>query len=599
VLSIGKLARGQAGYYLSLAGARVARGTSVATGVEDYYTNGTEPPGRWQGSLATELGLAGEVGAAELTTLLDDPGQGDDAPPLRKVPGYDLTFSAPKSVSVVFGIADQGVQRVLHDAHRAAVSAALAYLEREAARVRRGQGGHRVIGAAGFLAAAFDHRTSRAGDPQLHTHVLIANQSRGEDGRWSALDGRLLYRHAKTAGYVYQAVLRAQVTEQLGIGWTRRERGIGEIAGVPREVLKTFSRRRAEIEAELERLGAAGRTAAQVAALATRRAKDYRVSPETLMPEWRTRSEEMGFGLRELDTLPEHPPPKEPKIERAALFDELVSPTGLTAQRSTFTRRDLLQVLAERSDPSEPVTLEGLEVLADELLAREEVVPVTEVGERRYSVRELVDKERQLVGLGTRESVHRLPKAETGAVAAALGARPQLSSEQREMVVRLTGEDAFIQVVVGKAGTGKTFALDAAREAWEASGVPVVGVAVARRAARELEEGAGIASTSVSAMLGELRRSSLARLPRGCVVVIDEAGMVPTRGLARTDGARPACGRQAGARRRLPAAPRDRGRRGVRRFGGAVSADRASRQLETGEGLGTRSARVAARRRSR
>ena len=79
------------------------------------------------------------------------------------------------------------------------------------------------------MAAAFDHRTSRAGDPQLHTHVLIANQSRGVDGRWSALDGRLLYRHAKTAGYVYQAVLRAEVTERVGrrldaagaAGWAR------------------------------------------------------------------------------------------------------------------------------------------------------------------------------------------------------------------------------------------------------------------------------------------------------------------------------------------------------------------------------------------
>jgi conjugative relaxase-like TrwC/TraI family protein len=137
----------------------------------------------------------------------------------------------------------------------------------------------------------------------LHTHVLIANQSRGVDGRWSALDGRLIYRHAKTAGYVYQAVLRAEITDRLQVGWTRREQGVGEIAGVPPEVLRIFSRRRAEIVEELERLGASGRSAAQVATLATRRAKDYRVSPETLMPEWRTRSEEMGFGRIELTTL--------------------------------------------------------------------------------------------------------------------------------------------------------------------------------------------------------------------------------------------------------------------------------------------------------
>jgi conjugative relaxase-like TrwC/TraI family protein len=192
VLSIGKLANGQANYYLSLAGGRVDRGSSVATGVEDYYLGGSEPPGRWRGELAREIGLGGEVNAATLHALLDEPPSDEPgAPPARKVPGYDLTFSAPKSVSVVFGIADSGIQRLVLDAHRVAVDSALAYLEREAVRLRRGRGGFRVIEADGLMAAAFDHRTSRAGDPQLHTHVLIANQSRGVDGRWSALDGRL------------------------------------------------------------------------------------------------------------------------------------------------------------------------------------------------------------------------------------------------------------------------------------------------------------------------------------------------------------------------------------------------------------------------
>ena len=272
----------------------------------------------------------------------------------RKVPGYDLTFSAPKSVSVVFGIAEPDVQRRVLEAHRVAVDAALAYLEREAVRVRRGQGGRQVIEADGLLAAAFDHRTSRAGDPQLHTHVLIANQSRGVDGRWSALDGRLLYSHAKTAGYVYQAVLRAQVTERVGLGWAPRAQGVGEIAGVPAEVLKAFSRRRAEIEAELERLGTSGRTAAQVATLATRRAKDYRVSPEKLMPQWRARVGGARVRAARADRRCSSAGrcPSRGSSSRSC-SPSCVSPSGMTAQRSTFSRRDLLQVLAERSDPSE------------------------------------------------------------------------------------------------------------------------------------------------------------------------------------------------------------------------------------------------------
>jgi hypothetical protein len=155
------------------------------------------------------------------------------------------------------------------------------------------------------------------------------------------------------------------------------------------------------------------------------------------------------------------------------------------------------------------------------------IVGVSEVGEPRYSVVELVDMERELLVLAAATDVV-LPIATPEALREALDRRPSLSAEQRRMVERLTTGDRFAQVVVGKAGTGKTFALDAAREAWERSGVPVIGAAVARRAARELEEGAGIRSTSLSALLEESR---LRPLPTKCVVVLDEAAMVPTRAL--------------------------------------------------------------------
>ena len=186
-------------------------------------------------------------------------------------PGFDLTFSAPKSVSVLFGIGDDELRAVLRDAHDGAVIDALGYLEREAAVTRRGPGGVHAIAGNGFVAAAFRHRTSRAGDPQLHTHVLVANLTLGADGRWSTLDGRRIYAHAKTAGYLYEARLRSLLTRELGVEWTPVRNGIADIAGVPPTVLRAFSRRRADIEAELERRGAierrrgAGRGAADPA----------------------------------------------------------------------------------------------------------------------------------------------------------------------------------------------------------------------------------------------------------------------------------------------------------------------------------------------
>jgi conjugative relaxase-like TrwC/TraI family protein len=366
MLSIGKLAHGQADYYLGLAGERVDRSASVSSGVEDYYVGGAEPPGRWTGRLAAELGRAGRVDGAALKEVLavDDVGL-PEILGRRSVPGYDLTFSAPKSVSVVFGIAEAPVRDAVLTAHRVAVNAALTYVEREAIRVRRGHAGTRQLETDGMVAAAFDHRTSRAGDPQLHTHVLVANRSRGVDGRWSALDSRSIYRHAKTAGFVYQAVLRSELSGSLGVGWMPRANGVGEIAGVPKDVVRAFSRRRVEIEAEMERLAVAGRQAAQTAALATRRSKDYDVTPERLRPGWRARAEEFGFGVDQLTRLLHEPPARERRIGREELFAELSGPGGLTARRSTFSRRDLLQVLAERSDPSEPVSVEGLRTLAD------------------------------------------------------------------------------------------------------------------------------------------------------------------------------------------------------------------------------------------
>jgi conjugative relaxase-like TrwC/TraI family protein len=205
VLSLGKLARGQADYYLRQARRRVDRRASVASGVEDYYLGGPEAIGEWMGGLARSVGVSGAVGESELRSVLDgrSPASGDLLTRRHlKVPGFDLTFSAPKSVSILFGIGDERVRRAVKDAHRAAVGDAFAYLERQAAVTRRGRDGRDVVPGQGIIAAAFLHRTSRAGDPHLHTHVLVANLTRASDGVWRALDGRRLYAHARIAGFL-------------------------------------------------------------------------------------------------------------------------------------------------------------------------------------------------------------------------------------------------------------------------------------------------------------------------------------------------------------------------------------------------------------
>jgi conjugative relaxase-like TrwC/TraI family protein len=221
-------------------------------GTVGYYVNGRDLPGEWTGRGAQALGLSGRLTAEDarvLQDLLEGHHRGeqlarpvwrrDDSGARADVrrAGFDVTFSAPKSVSTLMALADPAVVEQVLAAHRHAAAEALALLKNLSARASRGhQGDGQLaprIGTDGFVAAAFTHTTSRALDPQLHTHVVIANLARGADGRWSALDSRTLHREATTASYLYQHRLRAELTKRLGVAWTGIGRGVAEVDGIP------------------------------------------------------------------------------------------------------------------------------------------------------------------------------------------------------------------------------------------------------------------------------------------------------------------------------------------------------------------------------
>jgi conjugative relaxase-like TrwC/TraI family protein len=193
------------------------------------------------GKGAAELGLAGAVAPADLRAVLEgaDPRTGQNLVGWRKRPGYDLTLSAPKSVSLLWGLGDRSTAAAVAAAHEEAVDAAVAYMEDAACVVRRGRGGRLWHPGVGLVGA-----TSRAGDLNLHSDVVVANMTRGPDGEWSALFGQPLYRHARTAGFLYQAVLRHGLTTELGVGFGDANRGVREVEGIPASVRREFSRRR-------------------------------------------------------------------------------------------------------------------------------------------------------------------------------------------------------------------------------------------------------------------------------------------------------------------------------------------------------------------
>jgi conjugative relaxase-like TrwC/TraI family protein len=523
MLSIGKMGGGQERYYLG----------KVAEGAEDYYSGEGEAEGYWLGDAAEDLGLQGKVDPAQLIGMLtgENPATGEPLG-LRQVeggpvPGFDLTFSAPKSVSLTWALGGHPVAAEVKAAHASAVEAGLAYLQREACWTRRGAGGQHFLKGNGFLATGYVHRSSRAGDPQLHTHVLVANATFAE-GRWTRLYHPAIYHYAKTASYIYEAHLRNELTQLLGVRWSEVKNGLAEIEGFDPDHLRAFSTRRQQI---LEAAGeGASARARQIATLETRQAKDTDLSTESLRDLWRKKAEEIGLTRESI---------------RAALGQERQAPEGrvsvaevevaLTAHRSHFDRREAIQAVADCLPAGAPE--EEVAELADAYLARPEVVRIatTAKGER-YTTRAIWEMECTAL-----QRVEAMAITEDRAViselvsARILAKRPSMKPDQQAMVKRLLTDGAGVAVVVGEAGTGKTYALTAAAHGWAHERVELRVAAPTWRAANVLRS-EGLSATSVARLLAELDRGTAAgrqALARGSVLVVDEAGMVDSRALAR------------------------------------------------------------------
>jgi conjugative relaxase-like TrwC/TraI family protein len=178
----------------------------------------------------------------------------DSRPRTQTVAGYDLTFSPVKSVSSLWAVAEPAVAAVIERAHEAGVKDALAFIEKHALFTRTGSQGIRQVNVRGLVATAFTHRDSRAGDPDLHTHVAVANKVQTLDGRWLSIDGRVLFKANVAASETYNTALEQHLRDTLGVRFAERpgtdpaKRPIREIVGVDPRLNQRWSTRRAHIE---------------------------------------------------------------------------------------------------------------------------------------------------------------------------------------------------------------------------------------------------------------------------------------------------------------------------------------------------------------
>ncbi len=520
----------------------------------DYYAGGRESAGVWAGAGAAALGMTGEIDPAHFRELLlvgrTPDGIQRVGPQMRRGPdgtmadkrvaGVDCCFRAPKSVSLLYAFGDQAASAVVRDAHEHAAREALRYLEGVGSYSRRGKAGmgERVPGE-GFIAASFRHRDARPvagadhGDPLLHSHLVVANMVRAEDGQWGALPTKELWRHARTAGFVYQAALRAELTERLGIEWTAVRNGVADVDGIPRTAIEHFSRRRGEITAELARRGEAGAAAAQTATLATREGKAADVDEPTLRDRWEARAAEIGYGAAQVAELLDQAARRDLRQLIVGSPPDLFGADGLTRHASTFYRRDVLRAVADASPNG--AGLDELQARTGQLLTTAVVVPVGDDLDQRYTTTEMLAVEAHVLALGDAGRHAGLATVAPQTVDAALAAVPfELGDDQAAMVQGLLTSGAAVEVVQAPAGTGKTTALSAARLCWEAAGYRVVGSSTAARAARELADGGGIAeSGTLARLLGDLEHAEHGGFAPRTVLVIDEAGMVGSRVLER------------------------------------------------------------------
>ena len=448
--------------------------------------------------------------------------------------GFDLTFTVPKSVSVMWALADEPTRALITRAHHQAVADALGFLEQRVASTRVGHAGAQSMAVRGLVAAAFDHWDTRAGDPDLHTHVVIANKVQGVDGKWRSLDGRRLHKATVAVSELYDDLIADRVAEVLPVGWSHRDRGRGhtpafEVDGIDDGLLGEFSQRSTQVRARTGELAAAfraehGRSPSRVeqTRLAQRACRDTRPAKTphalpVLLTGWRQRAHtSTGHSSRDLAVAATAGRTVRPLLAAEIDTDALhrlahQSVAGVQSRRTTW---DEWNLHAEASRVTRGMRLSSAEErirLTDLIVstAVEQCVPidaptptpVVAAGqswpERRYTSRDILDAEALLLASNADPADNRLAIPTAEADTAANLAIPDrdgggkihiLATDQREAVIEVTTSGRQVDVLVGPAGTGKTATLAVIRRAWEAQHGQgsVVGLAPSAVAASEL-----------------------------------------------------------------------------------------------------------------
>ena len=524
---------------------------------DDYYAEGGLSPSEWQGKGADDLGLSGDVDREQFRDLLDGRVAGQRLGTTRDGqfehrPGWDVTLSAPKSVSIMAEVAGD---RRLIAAHGAAVKTALAHVEQHMAATRIREGGTVTRAATGNLViASFQHGTSRAQDPQLHTHNVILNATKGEDGVWRSLEPRAIYQLQKQIGAIYRQDLALKVRE-LGYDIETGKDSMFEIKGVSGEAMAAFSTRSAEIEAALGERGTtrdeASAAEKQVAALDTRQAK-VATDHASLVKDWRETADSAGFGAKARIALvsaaeatagkPDHKTAIAMQGEMTADRAIAYASEKLGERQSVFSASELQQE-AGRFGLGK-VSYAQIVQAVEAATKQGDLLPRAYLDRRGaefegFTTRFNVETETKLLRIEVSGRGILLPvashmdAAKAVASAAADGKRAGFdwNTDQRNATAQLLTSGNRITALQGYAGTAKTTTVLAtvAREA-EARGNQVTALAPTASAAMVLGEALGTRGDTVARHLLSPERIGSGK---PAVWVVDEASLLSVRDTAK------------------------------------------------------------------
>lgn len=488
--------RGHGEYYLNLA-------------TEDYYLRGGEPPGYWAGEGATLLGLTGQVAPEDFRQI--DQGYGRDGSPLvqnaggARRPGWDATCTPPKSVSVVHALSPSVYREGIARDHRAAVGDMLEYLQRHAGTSRVGKGGTRQVPAK-FVIAVFEHGTSRAQDPNLHSHCLIFNLGIRPDGSTGTILSRPIYRLKMAAGAVYRASLASRLRAH---GWpiTRTE-GSFEIDGVPEEMCRHFSKRRARI---VEGLKQERTNDPRVAAAISRRTRPKKeiVPRAELVARWKQDAKEFGFGDEQINAIKSQVGQADNETPEA-IFE--IAARTLAASTDHFEDQDFVRAVAEATIARSDCPVETIEKATELLHGQSSSRFFDTSGNERWvhpwfdrwieRLRERINRrarsKRHLVSdRSLRKAIRRTYAARKRSPLDKLTGRAtsyEYTHEQLKAIRYVTKTRGTVKIITGVAGSGKTELLDTCRRAWEMNGLRVIGAAAGSLSSSVLQEKSGIES---------------------------------------------------------------------------------------------------------